>query len=178
MTRALAVPALVLFAILLGPGAAAAVACVCVDEPLEDRLDAADAAVVGRVVSVESGELRGAPQRLLTVEVDQRVKGGVEKTILVRSPEGTDCDVEIPRNRATGLLLTASPEGAWLASSCSVVDAGELVVVGGEPRGGPIKVAVGLVILGLVLLLAFVRLRRGSRPQLPGDPPGGRASRV
>lgn len=146
-----------------------AAACVCVDDPLEERFDDADAAVVGRVVAEDSGEVNGAPQRLLTFEVDQRVKGEVEKTIVVRSPFGTDCDLVVRHDEAIGLLLTASPEGAWLATTCSFVDPGELVAVGGEPRGGAIKVVIGLVILGLVLLLAFVRLKRGSRPHLPGD---------
>lgn len=149
-----------------------ALACVCADAPLADRLDESDAAVVGRVIAEEEGEVNGAPQRLLTVEVDQRVKGGVEKTIVVRSPSGTSCDIRVPRDEAVGLLLTRAPDGAWLASLCSVVDPGPLVVTAGEPRGGPIKVAIGVVILGLVLLLAFVRLRKGSRPQLPGPPAG------
>jgi hypothetical protein len=51
-----------------------------------------------------------------------------------------------------------------------VVDPGQLVAEGGEPRGGPIKVVVGVAILAVVLLWAFRRLRRGSRPDLPGAP--------
>lgn len=160
--------ALLAMAVLVAVGDAAA--CVCSEEPLADRLEQADAAVVARVVGEEDGELNGLPQRFLTIEVDQRVKGGVERTLVVRSPSGTDCDVQIERDRAVGLLLTQAPDGAWLASACSVVDAGALVVVGGEPRGGPIKVVIGIVILGLVLLLSYVRLRRGSRPQLPEPP--------
>lgn len=167
--RALSV---VLVALALGGLARAepASACVCETAPLEERLDVADAAIVGRIVAKEPGELRGAPQLFLTVEVDQRVKGGVEKTLVVRSPSRTDCDVLVARGEAVGLLLTEDPDGAWVATACSVVEPGALVVAGGEPRGGPIKVAIGLVILALVLLLALVRRRRGSRPQLPGEP--------
>jgi hypothetical protein len=145
-------------------------ACVCLEATVEERLDQADAAVVGRIVAERAGEVGGAPQRLLTVEVDQRVKGDVARTLVVRSPSGTDCDIEAPRGRQTGLLLTRAPDGAWLATTCSLVDAGQLVVAGGEPRGGPIKVAVGLVIVALVLLWSFRRLRRGARPELPGSP--------
>lgn len=137
---------------------------------MSERLDAADAAVVGRVVAERPGELNGAPQTFLTVEVDQRVKGNVERRLEVRSPSGTDCDVEVPRNEAVGLLLTSAPDGAWLATACSVVDPGELVVEGGEPRGGPIKVVVGVIILALVLLWSLRRLRKGTRPNLPGAP--------
>jgi hypothetical protein len=150
--------------------ASPAAACVCVEASVEQRLDDADAAVVGRVVSEREAELNGLLQLFLTVEVEQRVKGDVERTLEIRSPLGTDCDVEVPRDESVGLLLTSAPDGVWLATACSVVNPGELVVEGGEPRGGPIKVAIGIVILGAVLFWALLRLRRGSRPDLPGAP--------
>jgi len=127
--------------------------------------------VAGRVVSESAGDVNGAPVRLLTFEVEQRVKGGVGGTIVVRAPSGTDCDVEgLRRDEPVGLLLTEAPDGAWLATACSVVSAAALVVEGGEPRGGTIKVVVGLVILGLVLLWAVRRRKKGARPDLPGAP--------
>ncbi len=55
-------------------------------------------------------------------------------------------------------------------SLCSIANPGELVVTGGEPRGGVIKVLIGFVILALVLLWSVRRLRRGARPDLPGAP--------
>ena len=150
--------------------ASEAQACVCAAAPLDERLDDADAAIVGRVVAVRAGELKGAPQRLLTVEVDQQVKGDVDDVLVISSPSRTDCDLEVSRNEPVGLLLTRSPAGDWLGSVCSIVDPGELVAAGGEPRGGVIKVVIGLGILALVLLWAFVRMRRGTRPHLPGAP--------
>jgi MYXO-CTERM domain-containing protein len=147
-----------------------AAACVCESAPLEDRLDRADAAIIGRVVADRGTSIRGAPQTLLTVEVDQRVKGDVEDTLVVRSPALTDCDLDVPRDQQVGLLLTRAPGGDWLGSACSVVDPGQLVAEGGEPRGGPIKVVVGVAILAVVLLWAFRRRRRGARPDLPGAP--------
>ena len=143
---------------------------MCVDAPLDERLDDADAAVVGRVVAEREGELNGLKQLFLAFEVEQRVKGDVEPELEIRTPSGTDCDVEVPRDESVGFLLTRAPDGAWLATACSVVNPGQLVVEGGEPRGGPIKVAVGAVILGLVLVWALRRLRKGSRPELPGAP--------
>jgi hypothetical protein len=143
---------------------------VCVEASLANRLDDSDAALIGRVVSEREGELNGAPVRYLSVEVDQRVKGDVEQVLEVRSPLGSDCDVVVPKDEAIGLLLTHAPDGAWLASACSVVEPGPLVAEGGEPRGGPIKVAIGAVVLALVLLWALRRLRKGSRPELPGAP--------
>jgi hypothetical protein len=151
-------------------GAGGALACVCADIPIGERLDDSDVAFVGRVVSERESELRGQPIRLLSVAVEQRVKGDVEGTLVVRSPAQTDCDLQIPENRSVGLLLARAPDGAWLGSACSIADPGQLVAAGGEPRGGAIKVVLGVIVLGLVLLLAYVRLRRGSRPQLPGAP--------
>ena len=143
---------------------------MCVDAPLSERLDDADAAVVGRVVAQREGDLNGAPQHYHTVDVEQRVKGQVERTLEIRSPSGSDCDVTVPRDEPVGLLLTRAPDGAWLATACSVVSPGQLVVEGGEPRGGPIKVVIGILILALVLLWALRRQRKGSRPELPGAP--------
>jgi hypothetical protein len=137
---------------------------------MSQRLDDADAAVVGAVVAERRGELRGAPQLVLTVDVDQRVKGDVSRVLEVRSPSGSDCDVDVPRDKTVGLLLTRGPGGTWLATACSIVDPGLLVAAGGEPRGGVIKVGVGIVVLLLVLLWALRRLRRGARPDLPGAP--------
>ena len=138
--------------------------------PISQRLDESDAAVVGRIVAERPGEVKGAPVTLLTVEVDQRVKGKVENTIQVRSPRHSDCDVEAPMNQTIGLLLTRAPDGAWLASACSVTKPGPLVAAGGETRGGVIKVGIGILILILVLLWAMRRLRKGVRPDLPGAP--------
>jgi hypothetical protein len=149
---------------------ASASACVCQSMPLGERFDEADAAVVGRVVAEHDGEVKGAPVRFLTIDVEQRVKGEIEKPLVVRAPLHTDCDVDVPRGRTIGLLLTGIPGGGWSASACSVVAPGPLVAEGGKPRGGVIKVGVGLVILALVLLWALVRLRKGKRPDLPGAP--------
>jgi len=145
-------------------------ACVCAAEPLEDRLDRADAAVIGRVIGEKTRELNGARQKLLTIEVDRSVKGDVEETLVVRSPSGSDCDLETPMNAATGLLLTRAPDGGWLGTTCSLVTAGELVALGGEPRGGAIKVVLGVLILAIVLSWALRRRARGARPNLPGAP--------
>lgn len=145
-------------------------ACVCADVPLRERLDDADAAIVGRVVAERTGQTKGALQRLLTIDVDQRVKGDADGTIVVRSPSGSDCDLIVPRDEPIGLLLTRAPDGGWLGTACSVVAPGQLVVEGGEPRGGVIKVGIGIVVLGLVLLWSLRRLKRGARPDLPGAP--------
>jgi hypothetical protein len=148
-----------------------AYACVCLEATVEERLEQADAAVIGRVVSDASYELEGGPSyRRLTISVEQQVKGDFGETVFVVVPSGTDCDVEIEAESTTGLLLTRRPDGEWFASACSIVAPGELVAAGGEPRGGVIKVVIGLLILGIVLSWALRRRARGTRPSLPGAP--------
>jgi len=137
---------------------------------LPQRLADADAAVVGRVTAVRAGDLRGLPQRVLTVDVDQNVKGGLPKHVVVWSPSGTSCDLTPKLNEDIGLFLTKSPDGRWVATGASIANPGRLVVIAGEPRGSGIKVVVGVVFLGLILLWALSRLRRGVRPELPGSP--------
>jgi hypothetical protein len=168
--KALALALVVASALLLAFAGDAA-ASVCANGPMGQRLDDADAAVVGHVTAARRSELRGAPQRLLTIDVEQRIKGrGLGNPIVVRTPLHTDLDVNVPRDKTVGWLLTKSPDGTLIATACSVVGPARLVAAGGEPRGGVIKVVVGFFILGLVLLWALRRLRRGARPQLPGAP--------
>jgi hypothetical protein len=151
-------------------GAGAGQACVCAQQPLDQRLDEADAAVVARLVAVRETQTF-PPQRALTFEVDQRVKGEIDDTFDIRST-GTSCDLEpdVEEGVPVGLLLTRAPDGVWQGSTCSLVSAGELVAEGGETRGGAIKVVIGLLILALVLSWALRRRARGTRPQLPGAP--------
>lgn len=144
-------------------------ACACLSQPIEERLAAADAAVVGRIV----GPVRGstsAGQRLLRVDVEQRVKGNVPSDLVIRAPSGTDCDLPDRTNKSVGLLLMEAPDGTLLGTLCSVASPGALVVAGGEPQGGAIKVLIGFAVLALVLLWSFRRLKRGARPDLPGAP--------
>jgi hypothetical protein len=137
-------------------------ACVCAAQPLEQRLDDADVAFVGRIESEREATRRGAPERLLTV--------AVEGTVVVRSPSGSDCDLVVPENRSVGFLLVRAPDGGLLGSLCSMVAPGQLVAEGGEPRGTLIKVALGLLIVGIVLSWALRRRARGTRPDLPDAP--------
>ena len=74
---------------------------------MDERLDDADAAVVGRVVAERTAELNGLPQRYLTVEVEQRVKGDVARTLEVRGPAGN------------GLRRRRAPRATSPSGSCS-----------------------------------------------------------
>jgi len=150
-------------------GAGAARACVCADQPLDQRLEEADAAVVARLVGVHDGQTL-PPQRVLTFEVDQHIKGDVQGTLDIESFPQSDCALEVVENEPVGLLLTRGPGGEWQATTCSVVSPGELVAEGGETKGGAIKIVIGLLILALVLSWALRRRARGTRPRLPGAP--------
>jgi hypothetical protein len=142
--------------------------------PLDDRLDDADAAFVGEILRERQTDVRGTPQRLYAFEVHQQVKGELPDQVDVRSPP--ECDIRgegapaPAEDGSLGLLLTRAPDDVWLASTCSVVSPAELVTVGGEPRGGVIKVVLGIAILALVLSWALRRKARGTRPRLPGAP--------
>jgi len=164
--RALLFVALAAFALV---GAGEAQACVCAKQPLDERLDDADAAVVARLVEVRETS-SFPPQRTLSFEVDQRVKGDIEETFELRSSAQTDCELDVEEDVPVGLLLTRKPGGEWQGTTCSIVGAGDLVAEGGEPRGGGVKIVIGLLILALVLSWALRRKARGTRPRLPGAP--------
>ena len=168
VTRAI-LPAVLVAVALALVGAGGAQACVCAEQPLDERLDGADAAVVARLVAVRETQ-SFPPQRTLSFEVDQRVKGDIEKSFDLESSGQTDCELDLEENVPVGLLLTRGPAGEWQGTACSIVGAGDLVAEGGEARGGGIKIVVGLLILGLVLTWALRRKARGTRPQLPGAP--------
>ncbi len=109
--------------------------CVRVRESMSQRLDDSDAAVVGHITSRRETEVRGAPVVLLTLDVEQRVKGrGLGDPIVVRSPLHTDCDVTLAVGKTRGFLLTKAPDGTLLATASSVVAATPLLAAGGEPR--------------------------------------------
>ena len=125
--------------------------------------------MVGRIVGPAERQT-GPGKRLLQVDVTQRVKGDVPRELVISSPSGTDCDLPTRTNADVGLLLTEEPDGTLLGTLCSLASPGPLVVAGGEPRGGALKVLIGAALLALVLLWSFRRLKRGARPDLPGAP--------
>lgn len=152
------------------PGAAlAAEPALCPDIPLPDRLEEADGAFVGRLVARRDEPSGGGIYRF---DVRQRVKGPIGSVVELRADEPlTDADGRpLARGAAVGVL--AGLDGAALTtSSCLLTDPAALLAVADEPRGTAIKVALGVLILGLVVGWSVVRRRRGTRPQFPGLPP-------
>ena len=152
--RLLPVVALVLAALALAP---TALALDCPNVPLDERLDDADVAFVGRVTAERAAANGGYVYRFV---VDQNVKGPIGKEVDIRSAvrlvDATD--KPIVHDEALGVLATLA--GAELTTEpCSLTDPGTLLATSDEPRGNAIKVVIGLLILALVLAYSIRRMR-------------------
>jgi hypothetical protein len=134
-------------------------ALTCPELPAQERLAAADVAFVGRIVA----ERPAGARRVYRFEVDQRVKGAVGEEVEVRAVRLTDLeDRPFARDVAVG-VLASEQDGVLVTGSCSLVDPASLLATADEPRGTWIKVAIGVVILGIVLAYSLWRLRRRQR---------------
>ena len=140
-------------------------ALACPNVPLEERLEDADAAFVGRVT-----ERRVAADAVVyRMLVDQPVKGPVGREVEVRSGEPLVDDLDEPVVLDEALGVLARLEGARLVTeSCLLTDPGALLSTSDEVRGNGIKVVVGLGLLALVLAYSVRRLRARQRQLAQG----------
>jgi hypothetical protein len=146
--------ALLVASLVLAPSA---LALGCPNVPLDERLDAADAAFVGRVTT----ERAASGGRVYRFVVDQNVKGPVGREVEVRSARRLVDAVDKPIVHDEALGVLANLSGAELVTeSCLLTDPGALLSASDEPRGNGIKVVVGLVILAAVLAYSIRRLRQ------------------
>ena len=154
---------LILLAILCLALPATARAASCPGESIKDKLAAADVAFIGRVAAMTpSAGNTGIAQFDYGFVVDRSVKGNLGDRVTVRAAKLVDIDNQVVTagsKVAIGVLATAA-NGRYVTSSCSLVDPGSLMGASDEPKGGLIKVAIGLVILGLVLAYSLKRLSR------------------
>jgi hypothetical protein len=153
--RALAAAIATLGVLVLAP---AAHALDCPNVPLDERLDQADVAFVGRVTDERVASDGGVVYRFV---VDQRVKGPAGRGIEVGAPTRLvdAADEPIVHDEALGVM--AAVEGARIVTrSCLLTDPGALLSTSDEPRGDAIKIVIGLVILALVLAYSVRRLKR------------------
>jgi hypothetical protein len=146
---------------LAAPGAA--LGATCTDLSVKDRLEGAQVAFVGEVVSV-----RPVPGNTGVARFDYRfdvrfaVKGNPGKQATVRAAKLVDINNQVVtagNGLAVGVLATRA-DGHLVTSSCGLVDSASLMGAADEPKGGLIKVAIGLVILGLVIAYSLRRLKR------------------
>ncbi|MDH4346873.1 MAG: hypothetical protein OEW31_11115 [Thermoleophilia bacterium] len=147
---------------LLAPATGSAATLECPSATVAQRLDAADASFVGTIADVRDA----GDARLYTFDVDQVVRGELGDEVTVLAPPLVDANGEaVGGDIDVGVFLELEG-GTYTTDSCGLVDPSLLLAAADEPRGGAIKLAVGMVILAAVLLLALVRYRRGSRPRL------------
>jgi hypothetical protein len=134
-----------------------ALACSCPARlPVGERVDAADAAFVGRLV-----EVRGTAYEF---EVDQLVKGELGERVRVRSARDTaQCGLRrTGPGEAVGVLLSRAGTG-WSSSLCAQTTAGELLSSDENLPGQGLKLLIGVLVLLATLAYSLRRLRRRSQ---------------
>jgi hypothetical protein len=147
-------------AALLLPGTAAALECP--QATMRERIDAADAVFVGRLVSSQP---TGQGERLYRFDVAQVVKGPVGAQIDVRAPVLVDAS-DHPVAAGTDVGVLADLDGAqFVTDSCAITHPGPLLAEADAPRGGAIKLAIGAVFLAAALGYSLWRLRRRPGPR-------------
>ena len=142
---------------------AAARAADCPRASVKDKLAGADVAFVGTVLAVRPvGNGGGIPLGDYRFDVLHGVKGDVGERVTVRAARLVDIDLqEVTAGSKVPIGVLASREnGRLVTSSCSLVDPGSLLGAADEPKGGAIKVVIGLVIAGIVVAYSVRRLRR------------------
>ncbi len=117
--------------------AGSAAACTCANLPPAEKLRAADAAIVARLVEVVP---RSTYEAEFRYEVVRRYKGGRAvapgTTVAVMSaPFGAACGLPQQTGRHYGLLLARSG-GRWRGNSCATAEPRELAVAARRSRDG------------------------------------------
>lgn len=164
--RLVLVSALVLVAAVAVAPTAAALDCPNI--PLEERLEEADAAFVGELVSQRRASAEGTLYRF---DVKQQIRGTGGSEVEVRADEPLTDAQDRPLTRGIVVGVMAGLDGATLTtSSCLLTDPAALLAVADEPRGGLIKMVLGLLFTLAIVGWAVSRRRRGTRPELPGPP--------
>ncbi len=134
-----------------------AMACSCAAAPISQRVAAADAAFVGRLLDV-----RGSTY---VYDNDRTIKGELGERVLVTSGR-SEIQCGLRRSKAdeeVGLLLTRAGAG-WASSLCSQATAADLLSVDDDPPGQQIRLVIGVAILLAVLGYSILRLRRRRPP--------------
>ena len=126
-----------------------ALAATCEPAPPRVKLEAADAAFVGRLErTVRVADVRDRIDYVFLV--DQVVKGELDRRVTVRSGVGRDAlGFSVERDVATGILLNREG-GVWLGGLCGQVTSSELVEATRDEEqivnwGG---IVIGLLVLG------------------------------
>lgn len=124
---------------------APASACSCAQSDPRTSLKAADAAIIGTLLSkTPSGQWNAD----YTFRVDEAVKGDFGETVVIESANnGAACGLEVDIGGQTGLFLDGSESKGWRSSLCAQISPEELRAAARPmpaPDGeGPIKMLAG-----------------------------------
>jgi hypothetical protein len=152
--------------------AAEAMACTCIAAPATQRLDSADAAFIGRLVTTratpEPGPIKNAGREIVYVfTVDHVVKGDLGRRVEVLSPaSGAACGFEVRSDEAAGILLRRD-RGSWTGGLCGQIAVGELLAAAEEVdeplvNWGGVVVGAAVILLGALLLARRLRRRQSA----------------
>ena len=149
------------------PGTAAAITC---PGSITDRLHDADVGFAGHLVSVTPvAASRGIAQFDYRFAVDKAAKGSLGKEVTVRAAQLVDLEnrpLTSAYRDTVGVIASPGKGGRLVTTSCGLVDAGSLLGAADAPKGGGIKVLIGLVIAALVIAYSVRRVkRRGGAPR-------------
>ena len=127
---------------------------------MAERIAAADAVFVGRTTGFTPVAGAGVPQRVYHFKVDQQVKGDVGGRVDVRLPvKRVNGGQEIPPDVAAGILINRVGAG-WFTTRCGITDPGVVLAEVDQQKGNPIRLLIGILILGAVLVYSIRRVKR------------------
>ena len=102
----------------------------------------------------------GIPQRLYRFEVDQEVKGDLGRTVDVRIPvRPSNGGQVVALDVAAGMLINRVG-GGWFTTRCGITDPGVVLAEVDQQKGNPIRLVIGILILGAVLTYSIRRVKR------------------
>jgi hypothetical protein len=154
-------------ATLLLPNVASAINC---PGSITDRLHDADVGFVGHLVSVTPVKANGGLAQFdYRFAIDKAAKGRLGREVTVHAVQLVDLDnrpLTSAYHDTVGVIASPGAGGRLVTTSCGLVDAGSLLGAADAPKGGTIKVLIGLVIAALVIGYSILRLRkRGGAPR-------------
>jgi len=140
--------------------AGAAQAFTCPATPIDERIAAADAVFVGRSTGFTPVAGEGIPQRLYRFKVDQEVKGDLGRTVEVRIPVKASSGGQVVAPDVAAGILMNRVGGGWFTTRCGITDPGVVLAEVDQQKGNPIRLLIGILILGAVLTYSIRRVKR------------------
>ena len=152
---------------LLLPSVASAVTC---PGSITDRLHNADVGFAGHLISITPVAANGGIAQFdYRFAIDKAAKGPLGKEATVRAVQLVDLEnrpLTSSYHDTVGVIASPGAGGRLVTTSCGLVDAGSLLGAADAPKGGGIKVLIGLGIAALAIGYSIRRLKkRGGAPR-------------